>query len=60
MIKILQQKTKVDGNLRKEIKLEIDLDDLQQFYTDNGEDATCMAIGKHIMKIMNVNKPKTV
>jgi hypothetical protein len=42
----------------KEIKVDVDLVDAQAFFTKNGEDATCLELGKKLMKAITLNKPK--
>jgi hypothetical protein len=59
MLKIKSSKTKMeDGIPIKEIKVDVDLVDTQAFFTKNGEDATCLELGKKLMKAITLNKAK--
>lgn len=65
IIRTVQVKTRIDpeGNVPyKDMKIEINLEDLQDLYTQNGNDDAAIAklLGETLMKNITLNKKKVV
>jgi len=63
ILRTAQVKTRIDpdGNVPyKDMKIEINLEDLQELYTknDNNDAATAQALGEALMKHITLNKKK--
>lgn len=59
MIIIKQNKTKIENMTPiREMKIEINLEDLQDNYTQDGEEATALALGRKLLSTITLNKKK--
>lgn len=59
MIIIKQNKTKIENMTPiREMKIEINLEDLQDTYTQDGEEATALILGRKLLATITLNKKK--